>query len=214
MLLALLVSMLVITASRRRFWRSQMIRLRYFRPAAVVTLVVAGTSLSAQEQPQVMPTRDVDITYQITRPNQPPTTNRRRWLASEHLQRVDGADKSTTIFDRNKEEFTLLNPASRTYRKFEGVPRIPIAPEKGVALKRGGEAVVAGLHCVDWSWTVDDIETHTACLTADGVMLRLVIDGKTVMQARSVTYSPQPPRLFEVPPGYEPALAPEGGPGG
>ena len=212
MLLALLASMLG-SASRRWFWRFQMIRLRYFRSAAVVTLVMAGTPLLAQEQPQVMPTRDVDITYQITRPNQPPTTNRRRWLASEHLQRVDGADKSTTIFDRNKEEFTLLNPGNRTYRKFEGVPRIPIAPEKGVALKRGGEAVVAGLHCVDWLWTVD-IETHTACLTADGVMLRLVIDGKTVMQARSVSYGAQPPRLFEVPPGYEPALAPEGGPGG
>jgi len=69
--------------------------------------------------------------------------------------------------------------------------------------------VVAGLSCVDWSWTVD-AEKHTACLTPDGVMLRIVVDGKTVMQALSVKYRPQPAELFQVPRGYEPALAPEG----
>jgi len=34
-----------------------------------------------------------------------------------------------------------------------------------------------------------------------------------VIEARSVRYGQQRPELFEVPPGYEPALAPEGGPG-
>jgi hypothetical protein len=53
---------------------------------------------------------------------------------------------------------------------------------------------------------------HTACLTPDGVLLRLIIDGQVVAEARSVLYAPQPLELFEVPPGYEPALAPEGGP--
>jgi len=48
-------------------------------------------------------------------------------------------------------------------------------------------------------------------LTPDGVMLRLVVDGKTVMQALSVKYGRQPPELFRVPPDYTPALAPEGG---
>lgn len=177
---------------------------------AAFTLAPAGTGASgADDQPQVMPTRDVDITYQITRPDQPPVTSR-RWLASEHLQRVDGSDKSTTIFDRNKGEFTLLNPANRTYRKFEGSPRMPMSPQKGTALTRGGESTVAGLKCIDWSWTLD-AETRTACLTADGVLLHLVVDGKTVMQARSVKYGPQPAELFQVPKGYEPALAPEGG---
>jgi hypothetical protein len=180
---------------------------------AALVLAVTGTAASgADDQPQVMPTRDVDITYQITRPDQPPVISRRRWLASEHLQRVDGADKSTTIFDRNKGEFTLLNPANRTYRKFEGSPRMPMSPQKGTALDAREESTVAGLKCVDWSWTADT-ETHTACLTADGVLLRLVVDGKTVMQARSVKYGPQPAELFQVPKGYEPALAPEGGAG-
>jgi hypothetical protein len=179
---------------------------------AVLSWLATGATLRAEElEPHVLPTRDVDITYQFTRPDQPTVIERRRWSAAEHLQRVDGPDKSTTIFDRNKGEFTLLNPVNRTYRKFDGVPRMPMAPGKGVALRRGDEAVFAGLHCVDWSWTNDNV-TRTACLTPDGVLLRLIVDGKTVMQARSVSYGRQPLELFEVPRDYEPALAPEGGP--
>ena len=60
---------------------------------------------------------------------------------------------------------------------------------------------------------MDDTETHTVCLTPDGVLLRLIIDGQIAMQARSVLYAAQPSELFEVPSDYEPALAPEGGPG-
>ena len=31
---------------------------------------------------------------------------------------------------------------------------------------------------------------HTACLTPDGVLLRLVIDGQTVAEARAMLYAP------------------------
>ncbi len=86
-----------------------------------------------------------------------------------------------------------------------------MSPEEGATLNRKGEATIAGLTCVDRSST-DDTEVHTACLTPDGVLLRLVIDGQTVAGTRSVLYASQPPELFEVPHGYEPALAPEGGP--
>ena len=86
-----------------------------------------------------------------------------------------------------------------------------MSPQKGTTLKRGGEYKIAGQNFVDWSW-IDGTEMHTACLTLDGVLLRLIIDGQVVAEARSVLYAPQPPELFAVPPGYEPALAPEGGP--
>ena len=86
-----------------------------------------------------------------------------------------------------------------------------MSPEKGTTLKRGSEYKIAGQNCIDWSW-IDDTEMHIACLTPDGVLLRLVIDGQTVAEARAVLYAPQPSELFEVPPDYEPALAPEGGP--
>jgi hypothetical protein len=189
----------------------QMNLLRYMPLVASLTLVAVGSPPRSEgQQPQTTPTRDVDISYQITRPGQPVIIERRRWLASQQLRRVDGPDKSTTIFDQNRGEFTLLNPANRTYRTLEGLPRKPMAPQEGTMLKRGSESKIAGLSCTDWSW-IDDTETHTACLTPDGVLLRVVIDGQIVMQARSVLYAAQPPELFEVPSGYEPALAPEGG---
>jgi hypothetical protein len=184
--------------------------LRYMPLVASLSLVAVGYSLRSEEQqPQTTPTRDVDITYQITRPGQPAIVERRRWLASQQLRRVDGSDNSATIFDQKTGEFTLLNAANHTYRTLEAAKRM--SPEKGTTLKRGGEYKIAGQNCIDWSW-IDDTEMHTACLTSDGVLLRLVIDGQTIAEARAVLYAPQPSELFEVPPGYEPALAPEGGP--
>jgi hypothetical protein len=178
---------------------------------ALSVAAVASLSHSEEQQPQTTPTRDVDITYQITRPAQPAIVERRRWLASQQLRRVDGPYNSATIFDQKREELTLLNGANHTYRTVEWPVAKRMSPQKGTTLKRGGEYKIAGQNCIDWSW-MDGTEMHTACLTPDGVLLRLIIDGQIVAEARSVLYAPQPPELFEVPPGYEPALAPEGGP--
>jgi hypothetical protein len=120
----------------------------------------AAQDHAAQDQPKLLPTRDVDITYDVTRPQQPRTRERVRWLAGEHLERVDASGRSTTIFDRNAHEVTLLTPANRTYRKLDGAPRRALEPEPGAILKRGNDAIVAGLPCTDWSWT-EDVETHT-----------------------------------------------------
>lgn len=185
--------------------------LRPLSSVAVAILLLAGSPIRADEAPQLLPTRDVDITYDVTRPQQPKIRERVRWLADEHLERVDGPDKSTTIFDRRTHEITLLVPANHTYRKLDGVARRPPEPAAGAELKRGDDAVVAGMHCTDWSWTGDDVVVRAACITPDGVMLRLVVDGNTIMQARSVHYAPQRAELFQVPPDYAPALAPEGG---
>ena len=87
--------------------------------AAISVVVVSSLSHSEEQQPQTTPTRDVDITYQITRLGQPAIVERRRWLASLQLRRVDGPDKSATIFDQNREELTLLNAANHTYRTVE-----------------------------------------------------------------------------------------------
>jgi hypothetical protein len=179
--------------------------------AALSVVAVGSPSYSEEQRPRTSPTRDVDIMYQITRPGQPVIIERRRWLASQHLRRVDGPDKSATIFDQSRGELTVLNAANHTYLTLEGPAAKRMSPEKGTPLKRGGEFKIAGLTCVDWAWT-DDTEMHTACLTEDGVLLRLIIDDLVVAKALSVVYAPQSAELFEVPPGYEPALAPQGGP--
>ena len=119
--------------------------LRSLPPTAVLAVLLVGAPLSAQEQPpHELPTRDVDISYQITRPHQPTIIQRRRWLASERLARADGPGKSATIFDRRAHEITVLNLANHTYLKLEGTPRLPLDPERGKPLKRGGELVRRG----------------------------------------------------------------------
>src|SRR5262249_51932540 len=88
--------------------------------AAFSVVGVSSPPHSEEGQPQTAPTRDVDITYQITRPGRPALVERRRWLASQHLRRVDGPDKSATIFDQSRGELTVLNAANHTYLTLEG----------------------------------------------------------------------------------------------
>jgi len=183
--------------------------LRSLPPMVALALALVAPAQGVEEKPQLLPTRDVDIIYDVTRPPRLKIRERVRWLAGEHLERVDGPDRSATIFNRGTNEITLLSAAKRTYTKLEGAPRRLLDPQLGAELKRGNEAIVAGLQCIDWSWT-EDVETHTVCTTADGVVLRLIVDGKTVIEARSVNYAPQKPGLFQVPPDYTPALAPDG----
>jgi hypothetical protein len=179
--------------------------------AAIAAIAFAlCISARAEERPQLLPTRDVDITYDVIRSQRPKVRERVRWLAGEHLERVESSGRSITIFDRNAHEVTLLIPANRTYRKLDGAPRRRSEPQPDAVLKRGSDFIIAGLSCTEWSWT-EDVETHTLCATADGVMLRLIVDGLTVREARAVTYGLQRAELFRVPPNYTPALAPEGG---
>ena len=178
-------------------------------PTAALASLLVGKA-EAQQPPQLLPTSDVDIIYEVTLPSQPRIRERVRYLAAELLERVDGPHKSTTIFDRRAHQMTILTSANRTFLKLD-MPQQPQEPGPKATLKRGNESVVAGLHCVDWSWT-EDVEARTVCITADGVLLRFVVDGKIVSEARSVSYGPQPAELFQVPPGYAPLLAPEGGP--
>jgi hypothetical protein len=186
-----------------------MIGLRCFGSIAALIVLLIGPACPAEEQPKLVPTRDVDVRYDVTRPQQPKVRERVRWLAGEHLERVDASGRSTSIFDRDAHVVTLLTPATRTFRKLDQAPRRPLEPEPGAAFQRGAEAVVAGLPCTDWSWT-EDGEKHTVCATADGVILRLIVDGQTFIEARSVKYGPQKADLFRVPANYAPALAPEG----
>jgi hypothetical protein len=182
---------------------------RWLVPMAVISVLLTGADGLADPQPALLPTRDVDIRYDVTRPQEPKVRERVRWLAAEHLERVDASGRSTSIFDRDGHVVTLLTPATRTFRKVDQALRRPSEPPPGTVLVRGADAVIAGLACTDWSWT-EDGEQHILCITADGVTLRLIVDGQTLRQAHSVKYAPQKPDLFQVPSNYSPAIAPEG----
>jgi hypothetical protein len=186
-----------------------MIRAHWLAPIPVLSILLLGPVCRSEEQPSLVPIRDVDVRYDVTRPQRPRVSERVRWLAAERLERVDASGRSTSIFERDAHTVTLLTPATRTFRKLDHAPRRPLEPEPGAVLTRGGDAIVASLPCTDWSW-IEDFEKHTVCATADGVILRLVVDGQIFIEARSVKYGPQRADLFRVPANYTPALAPEG----
>ena len=111
---------------------------RCFLPAAVAfaVLLAAPAPPRAEEQPPLLPTRDVDITYKVTRPRARPISERVRWSAAAHLERIDGPNRSTSIFDRQAQEVTLLNGATRTYTKLDG----DAAPAVGARQGCGAQA--------------------------------------------------------------------------
>ena len=177
--------------------------------ASMLALLLAAAPIRAEDAPVLLPNRDADVAYDVARPQKPKIRERVRWLAAEHLERVDASGRATTIFDHEAHTITLLTPANRTFRRLDQVARRPLEPQPGAALGRGAEAVVAGFPCTDWSWT-EDAAKHTVCATADGVILRLIVDGQTFIEARSVKYGSQKDDLFRVPANYTPAIAPEG----
>jgi len=129
---------------------------RSLLPGAALALLLLGLPARAQAQPVLAPTRDVDITYEVTRPHQARIRERVRWLAAEHLERIDGPDKSVTIFDRKGNEITLLIPATRTYRKLEGAPRRPMEPEADAHMSPGEGAILVGMNSGEVRRVVQD----------------------------------------------------------
>lgn len=81
---------------------------------------------------------------------------------------------------------------------------IGVDPEKEASAKRTGTDNVAGEDCAIWEFAVGDGETPgNACVTRDGVPLRVISGGQTVMLAKSISRAPQDPALFAPPAGYE-----------
>jgi hypothetical protein len=169
--------------------------------AAALIPALTGWLRAAEQLPLFLPSRDVSVTYDVTWSDKPGVQERMSWSAGQRLERVDGP-LSSIIFDRKAKEIVLLNPASHTYSVLDGVPRWAIEPQPSTRVTRGANFVIAGLPCTSWSWRDDDEEMHVACVTQDGVVLRLIIDGQTKLEALSVIYGPQSPGLFDIPSGY------------
>jgi hypothetical protein len=106
--------------------------LRCLPLTAVLASLLIGPVAKA-ESPQLLPTRDVDITYDVILASQPRVRERMRWLATEQLERVDGLHKSTTIFNRRTREVIHLSSANRTFLQLD-MPRRPEEPAPEVIL--------------------------------------------------------------------------------
>lgn len=150
-----------------------------------------------------MPTRDVDVTYDVA-VNGNTIAERMRWNVRANLLRVDPPSQGLyMITDYNAHRVTIVRERDRSFAQ-SPAPAATLAGPAGTPRARTGTDTVASLACTEWA-TVDT-EQHpvVACVTDDGVVLRVRAAGKTLLAARSVTYAAQDPALFAVPSGYHP----------
>jgi hypothetical protein len=192
------------------------------RVIALATLLLLSAPGLAQERPQIYPTRDVSVTYRVSgsgapQGNLPPLTM--SWIAATQTVRMDIAGLGYVIADhRNGRGFMVMEaqrmvmdvPMQQAMQQF--------GPSPNATYRRTGTDTVAGVSCTVWSYQ-DGPSTGTACITADGVMLRGqgTRDGQSgTLEATQVTYGRQDPARFQRPQGFQTMQVPQapGGPSG
>jgi hypothetical protein len=155
----------------------------------------------------------VDITYRLGQIN-PATApriieQRMRWDVTGGRLRVDPPTPGLyVILDTHTHDMTTVREADHTVVEMDGMggPNAPVPGSPpvndGIPFIREGESSVASLTCTEWE--TKDISGATAlvCITDDGVLLRAVTAGRTVLEATKVSYGPIDPSLFQVPANY------------
>ena len=185
-----------------------------------VALLALPAIALAQARPRLEPTRDVAVTYRTTTPGQREARLTAAFLASERLLRVDLPDRGWGLLDRRSGRLRVVLEQMRMVMdapadELAGMG-IPVEPGPGARFTREGEARVAGLACTNWRYEEGE-RSGTACLTADGVLLRG--EGRSGRQhggieAVEVRYVGQEPARFRLPEGYPTMRLPQGLPPG
>ncbi len=190
---------------------------------ALITCFVTGFAVPAaiaQERPPAMPTRDVIVTYKVD--DTPPTIDTVAWLASQGRIRTEGRsliNRVVHLIDTRNGAVVVLVDADRTYHdlgKMAAAMTQDIAVVRPDAkLTREGADTVAGQACTVWRIEAQEEassdEARRACITADGVPLRLIegsgAEASTLYVATRVIYGPQDPARFQRPADYRPLTA-------
>ncbi|NOG73260.1 DUF4412 domain-containing protein [Roseicella sp. DB1501] len=184
------------------------------RPAILCAmLLAAGPALAQADGPLPAPVRDVAVTYRAT--GEKEQEIRMAWLVAQGRFRME-TPGGALLHDMRSRRTTILMTEQRMF--VEGSdedrgPGIGLVPP-GSRVARLGTDRIAGYDCTVWRIEPpkdsegDEARANEACVTADGVPLRVVeIEGgeevgRTV--ATRVDYARQDPAQFEVPPGYRP----------
>ena len=187
------------------------------RTMLAFAILAVPTFALAQERPLLAPSRDVAITYHMLSGR--PGDLHMSIQASTGLSRVQAPNqRGYGIVDRKAKLMTLVMTEQKIYL----IVPIPAGQQRSpeldptVQFTRRGTDTVAGVACKVWDYAGEHA-TGTACITDDGVMLR-VQDATTHngMEAAEVSYAPQPDADFHPPSGFTqqdvPPLPPSGPP--
>lgn len=213
-------------SSRPGFSRPAFSRPAFSRHAGVLAaallpgLLLAAPPAAADTAPaRLRPARDVAVLYRVQGGNQGPQQVPAAWLAAQQRLRVEPPGLPGWILaDVPAGRAQMVIDATRMVVRMPGQGPIPMLDQlpPGARMERAGSATVAGLRCDNWRVTAREGQGEI-CLTPDGVALRAsgTHDGKSgSLEALQVTYGPQDPARFQVPPGYQPVSLPQGLPPG
>lgn len=162
----------------------------------------------AQARPTTMPTRDVDVTYQMAAPGPSGKvemlSQRMRWEPASGLLRVDPPSQGIyTIMDYHAHKLLVVDEPRRSVTLMHAAANVTAPGVSPTAqFTREGQAQVAGLACTDWQTRDSTGQPTTVCLTDDGVLLRARRGDHVLVQAVTVSYAPVDPGVFKVPAGY------------
>lgn len=181
--------------------------------AILLPVALLATPAGAQDHPLTRPTRDVDVTYEMT-PLSGPTAGRLsqrvRWAVAGPRMRVDTPSPGLyVVMDYRTHLMSAIRPAERMVLQIpsDGARLAPSAPAGDYT--RQGERIVAGLACTEWRTRDTSGAATEACLTSDGVLLRARIAETAVVEAVRVTYAPLADAIFAIPSDYR-KVAPAG----
>ena len=184
---------------------------RHRGPRVVVVAALLGLAPASHaetnsppERPVLLPTRDVDVTYEMTQSGRT-LPQRMRWSAGMRKLRVDPPSPDMfLIVDYDQKRMSMVRMRERTVIDMTAPPQFVSGVEGRLATAlRQGESRISGLPCTAWETTDISNNPATACITPDGVLLQVRARGQVVLTAASVRYGPQDPALFRVPEGYQ-----------
>jgi cysteine synthase A len=136
------------------------------------------------------------------------------WLSSQRLLRVDNASApGWVLVEERTRRASMVMPQGLVMRLPDSpeVAMLMQDPESQGRITRQGRRTIAGQACTDWRLERNDGKSGVACLTADGVLLRLQQTGRReVLEATRVAYGPQDPTRFRLPAGAPQINLPEG----
>ena len=174
--------------------------------AAILALpLLASAAAAAQDQPILLPTRDVAVTFRLTGSNQQPGPIHAAWSASQRSLRVDNSSAPGWLLVQQQSQRAFMVMPQGLVMRLPAAPDIAKMldnPQAQGRVTRGGRRTIAGYQCTDWQIERRDGKGGVACITPDGVLLRAQQTGRReLLEATEVAYGRQDPARFQLPQG-------------
>jgi len=179
--------------------------LRYMLLAAcgLVVTEASVTQARAQDRPPMAATRDATVGYQTTG-REAGHAMQISYGAANGLMRIDNPQMGGyAIVDRKGRRMTMVMTEMRSYMEMTSanMPGQPSLPEENAKFTRKGTETIAGQTCTVWDFAAAN-GTGSACITADGIMLRVRTNDGHGMEATKVSYAAIPAGNFSPPAGF------------